>query len=74
MIGFVIVQSIVDVYGHEVAATDLGAWFDGASGSLVIDQRTFWMFLFLILLLKGAGPFSVDRAIAAIVRRGRSSE
>ncbi|MEM8732561.1 MAG: DoxX family membrane protein, partial [Pseudomonadota bacterium] len=38
MIGFVIVQSLTDVYGH--GATDaqtLGAWFDGASNSLIMD-------------------------------------
>ena len=61
MIGFVIVQSIVDVTGHGVGGRDLGAWFDAASGSLIIDQRSFWMFLFIIIVLKGAGPFSLDR-------------
>ena len=61
MIGFVAVQSIVDIYGHGVSGKDLGSWFDAASGSLVVDQRTFWVLLFVILVLKGAGPISVDR-------------
>ena len=61
MIVFVFVQSIVDVFGHGVTGKDFGSWFDAASGSLIIDQRTFWILLFLIILLKGAGPISVDR-------------
>lgn len=66
MIGFVTVQSLTDVYGH--GATDaqtLGAWFDGASGSLIMDQRTLWMFLFLVMVIKGAGALSLD----ALLRR-----
>ena len=59
-------QSLTDVYGH--GATDaqtLGAWFDGASGSLIMDQRTLWMFLFLVMVIKGAGALSLD----ALLRR-----
>ena len=63
MMGFVIVQSIVDVYGHGVAGKDIGSWFDRASGALIADQRAFWMLLFLILVIKGAGPLSFDRAL-----------
>lgn len=55
MIGFVAVQTIVDVIGHGVA---LGSLFD--SGQALIDQRMLWVFLFVILLLKGAGPLSLD--------------
>ncbi|MBO6896367.1 MAG: DoxX family protein [Shimia sp.] len=55
MIGFVAVQTIVDVLGHGVA---LGALFD--SGQALIDQRMLWVFLFVILVLKGAGPLSID--------------
>ena len=63
MMGCVIVQSIVDVYGHGVAGKDIGGWFDRASGALIADQRAFWMLLFLILVIKGAGPLSFDRAL-----------
>jgi putative oxidoreductase len=28
---------------------------------LILDQRAFWMLLFLVLILKGAGPISADR-------------
>lgn len=66
MIGFVIIQSLTDVYGHN--ATDpqtLGGWFDGMSGSLIMDQRLFWVFLLTYMVVKGAGVLSVD----AILRR-----
>ncbi len=55
MIGFVAVQTIVDVLGHGVA---LGALFD--SGQALIDQRLLWVFLFIVMVLKGAGPLSLD--------------
>ena len=60
MMGFVMVQSLVDVYGHNVEA---GGWFDGASDSVVMDQRLFWMFILAILVSKGAGPLSLDRVL-----------
>ena len=58
MVGFVLVQSLTDIIGHGVGA---GAWFDRASDALILDQRAFWMLLFLVLILKGAGPISADR-------------
>ena len=61
MIGFVIVQSIVDVVGHGLAGKDIGRWFDGDPGSLIFDQRALWIFLLVIIVLKGAGPVSADR-------------
>ena len=63
MIGFVVVQTVVDVTGHGAA---LGTWFNNAPE--LIDQRTLWVFLLLVLVIKGAGPFSVDRLLAT--RRG----
>ena len=55
MIGFIAVQTIVDVTGHGVA---LGSLFDSAQA--LIDQRMMWVFLFVVLVLKGAGPVSLD--------------
>lgn len=60
MIGFVIVQSLTDIYGHNADAETIGSWFDAASGSLIVDQRAFWIFLLLYLVFRGAGPISVD--------------
>jgi putative oxidoreductase len=60
MAGFVGVQSLTDVYGHGAA---WGAWFDRASDAVILDQRAFWMLLFLVLFLKGAGPISADHLL-----------
>lgn len=66
MIGFVLVQTLTDLYGHGVIAEakSLGAWFDGDPGSLILDQRALWIFLLLTLVIKGAGPLSLDRLLA----------
>ncbi len=61
MIGFVLVQSYVDIVGHDLSAKAAGAWFDRASDSLIADQRAFWIFLLIVLVLRGAGPISLDR-------------
>ena len=66
MIGFLVVQSLTDLIGHgglEHRET-FGAWFDRFPDSVILDQRAFWVFLLLVLVLKGAGPLSLDRAIA----------
>lgn len=66
MIGFVVVQSLTDLYGHggiEHAET-LGAWFDRLPDSVILDQRAFWVFLLLVLVVKGAGPLSLDRGLS----------
>lgn len=58
MIGFIIVQTLVDVTGHGVA---LGTWFNNAPE--LLDQRTLWVFLMATLVITGPGPFSIDRVI-----------
>ncbi|MEM8978862.1 MAG: DoxX family membrane protein [Pseudomonadota bacterium] len=67
MIGFIVVQSLTDLFGHGAIndPATLGAWFDGASGSLILDQRTFWVVALAILVFRGGGPLSVDRFIRA---------
>lgn len=57
MIGFIVVQSLTDLFGH---GADLGAWFNRASGELIADQRAFWILALLILVFKGAGPLALD--------------
>lgn len=67
MIGFVVVQSATDLIGHgglEHPET-LGAWFDRIPDGVILDQRAFWVFLLLVLFIKGAGPLSVDRILVA---------
>lgn len=65
MIGFIIVQTLTDLYGHGVIdeASALGAWFDTAPDAVIIDQRALWIFLLLVLVIKGAGPLSLDRLV-----------
>ncbi|MEM9968838.1 MAG: DoxX family protein [Pseudomonadota bacterium] len=62
MIGFVVVQSLTDIYGHG-QTSELGAWFDRFANAAILDQRGLWIFLLLLLVFKGAGPLSLDRAL-----------
>jgi putative oxidoreductase len=63
MIGFVIVQSATDIIGHGADATTIGAWFDRPSDALIMDQRALWIFLLLLLVIRGAGPLSADHFV-----------
>ncbi|THH35774.1 DoxX family protein [Aliishimia ponticola] len=58
MIGFVAVQTLVDVTGHGAA---LGGWLDNTVG--LLDQRTLWVFLFAVIVITGPGKLSVDRLL-----------
>lgn len=66
MIGFVVVQSLTDLYGHGGIAhpETLGAWFDKIPDSVIMDQRAFWMLIFITLVIKGAGAVSLDRMLS----------
>lgn len=66
MLGFVIVQSLTDLYGHGGIqhVETLDKWFDGLPTGAILDQRAFWMIALVTLFLKGAGPLSLDRIIA----------
>ncbi|MEO1536545.1 MAG: DoxX family protein [Pseudomonadota bacterium] len=63
MIGFVIVQSLTDLFGHGGIAHSetLGVWFDRLADGAILDQRSLWVFLLLYLVFKGGGPLSLDR-------------
>jgi putative oxidoreductase len=64
MIGFIALQSLTDLFGHggiDQAAT-LGAWFDRLPDGVILDQRLFWVTILAVLVVRGAGPLSVDRA------------
>ncbi len=64
MIGFVVIQSLTDIIGHHADASTIGAWFDRVPDSVILDQRLFWLTLLVTLILKGAGPISLDRLAA----------
>lgn len=65
MIGFIVVQSLTDIIGHNADATAIGAWFDRIPDSAILDQRLFWVLLLAVLIFKGAGPISLDRIVAS---------
>lgn len=61
MIGFIVVQSVVDITGHMADAATIGGWFDKTSSALILDQRALWIVLLLVLVFKGPGPVAIDR-------------
>ena len=65
MIGFIVVQSLTDLYGHGLSgdAKFIGGWFDRFPDAMLIDQRLLWVFPLIVLVIKGAGALSVDRAL-----------
>ena len=63
MIGFVLVQSVVDVTGHGADAATIGAWLDRAPDAAILDQRLLWVFVLATVVLRGAGWLSLDRRL-----------
>lgn len=66
MMGFIVVQSLTDLFGHGgiAHAETLGAWFDRIPDGVILDQRAFWMLLLGVIAVKGAGALSVDGVLA----------
>ena len=63
MIGFIFVQSLTDIFGHEVDGATIGGWFDRASDALILDQRLLWVFLLLVLVVQGGGRYALDHLL-----------
>ncbi len=63
MIGFIIVQSLTDLFGHGGFdhPDTLGAWFDHVADGAILDQRLLWVFPLCTLVMLGGGWLSVDR-------------
>jgi putative oxidoreductase len=63
MIGFVVVQSLTDLYGHGAIEHEgtLGMWFDRVPDALILDQRAFWVMTLMTLVVLGGGLLSLDR-------------
>jgi len=65
MIGFLVVQSLTDLIGHNKWGDTLvlGAWFDGKPDGIILEQRMFWVFTLLVIVVKGGGLLSLDRLL-----------
>ncbi|MGV8988367.1 MAG: DoxX family protein [Cypionkella sp.] len=68
MIGFVVVMSLTDIFGHGVDAKTIGALFDGDPYGLILDQRLMWCTLMLVLMVTGGGAISVDALVSRLFR------
>lgn len=72
MIGFVIVQSIVDITLHGLSPEATGHWFDRFASSEIMDQRLLWILLYAVLVIKGAGKLSLDALLVKLCWRSRA--
>ena len=61
MIGFMLVQTYVDLNFHGADEKTVGALFDRFPDSLISDQRTLWIFVMIVLVVKGGGYLSLDK-------------
>lgn len=72
MIGFVAVQSYVDIAFHDVDAATIGALLDRTSNSVIVDQRTLWLMPLVYLVVKGAGAVSLDGVLVRLLATAQS--
>ncbi len=63
MIGFIAVQSFVDIRFHQVGPETTGALFDRFPNSVIADQRLLWVFVLATIAIKGAGALSLDQLL-----------
>ena len=64
MIGFIAVQTYVDIAFHGADSTTIGALFDRFPDAAITDQRTLWLLPLAYLVVKGAGAISLDRLLS----------
>ncbi|NJR14159.1 MAG: DoxX family protein [Phyllobacteriaceae bacterium] len=64
MMGFITVQSLVDVWLHKIGPEATGAWFDRFSDAAILDQRLMWFVPLVLLVIQGAGAISLDHLLA----------
>lgn len=73
MIGFIAVQTFVDITVHKLGAESIGAWFDRFPDSVVADQRLLWIVPLTVIILKGPGLLSLD-AVVSKLRAGKTHQ
>ncbi|KJS14988.1 MAG: DoxX [Hoeflea sp. BRH_c9] len=64
MIGFIAVQTFVDITVHQIGAETIGALFDRFPDGVIADQRLLWIVPLMIIAIKGPGLLSVDGLLA----------
>ena len=70
MIGFIAVQTLVDITVHQIGAESIGAWFDRFPDGMIADHRLLWVIPLMIIAIKGPGLFSLDTLLVR-ARPGR---
>lgn len=63
MIGFILVQTFVDITVHQIGAEAVGSLFDRFPDAVIADQRLLWMIPLAVVVLKGPGLLSVDAVL-----------
>ncbi|MGB8622635.1 MAG: DoxX family protein [Paracoccaceae bacterium] len=71
MMGFVVMMSFTDIFGHGVETQTIGALFDGDPFGTILDQRLMWLFLLSIPAWLGGGSISLDAFIWSRLRGAR---
>lgn len=67
MIGFIVVMSLTDIYGHGVDAATIGLPFDADPYGKILDQRLLWAFTLVVPIVLGGGALSLDAAITRLL-------
>ncbi|MCB1509179.1 MAG: DoxX family membrane protein [Hyphomicrobiaceae bacterium] len=73
MIGFIAVQSFVDIAFHGANEAAVGVWFDRLPDALIFDQRAFWVLLLVTLVAKGGGWLSLDQLAGRFLPKARKA-
>ena len=63
MIGFIVVQSVVDIAFHGLSGKFVGSMFDRFPDAIIFDQRMLWVFVLLIIVANGPGRLSLDHLL-----------
>ncbi|MBU4528221.1 MAG: DoxX family membrane protein [Hoeflea sp.] len=69
MIGFITVQTFVDITVHKIGAEAIGAWFDRFPDAVIADQRLLWLVPLMVISIKGPGGLSLDGLLTRVPRQ-----
>lgn len=69
MLIFILVQSYVDMAFHGVTSEVAGQWFDRLVDGAIFEQRLFWSFPLLYLVIHGPGLVSAESMLGKLIGR-----